>query len=98
MPKFVAMKKSSKIWLFLLVVGFIALNISPALAQCAACAAAVKTNSANGSVTANGLNSGILVLLAAPYLAVGIGGYVWYKNYKRKNVSLNIQNEKLHLN
>jgi len=92
------MKTSSKILLFLLVFGLIAFNVSSVFAQCAACAAAVKTNSANGSVTANGLNNGILVLLAAPYLAISICGYVWYKNYKRKNVSLDIQNDKLHLN
>jgi len=73
-------------------------SVVPAFAQCAQCAAAVKTNASSGSVTAAGLNKGILFLLCAPYLAVAIGGYVWYKKYKRKNVSLDMQNEKLHLN
>jgi len=73
-------------------------SVIPAFAQCAQCAAAVKTNSASGASTANGLNNGIYVLLCAPYLAVAIGGFVWYKKYKRKDVSLEIKSEKLHLN
>jgi hypothetical protein len=31
-------------------------------------------------------------------MAVGIAGYIWYKKYRRKNVDLQIRNEKLHLN
>jgi hypothetical protein len=93
------MKTSLKILLFLVALGGIVLFSAHAVqAQCAQCAAAVKTNSASGSVTANGLNKGIIYLLFAPYLAVAIVGLVWYKKYRRKNVSLNIRNEKLHLN
>lgn len=73
-------------------------SVLPAFAQCAQCAAAVKTNASSGSVTAAGLNKGILFLLVAPYFAVAVGGYVWYKKYKRKNVSLEVKGEKLHLN
>jgi hypothetical protein len=39
-----------------------------------------------------------MYLLAAPYLAVAALGYVWYKKYRRKNVDLNMRDEKLHLN
>ena len=92
------MKTSLKISLVLLIFGLTIVSVLPAFAQCAQCAAAVKTNAGSGSVTAAGLNKGILFLLCAPYLAVAILGYVWYKKYKRKNVSLDIQNEKLHLN
>jgi type III secretory pathway component EscU len=92
------MKTSLKISLVLLIFCLTIVSVLPAFAQCAQCAAAVKTNSSSGSVTADGLNKGILFLLCAPYLAVAILGYVWYKKYKRKNVSLDIQNEKLHLN
>jgi type III secretory pathway component EscU len=98
MPNFVAMKTSLKIVFPVIVFGLIIMSVVPALAQCAACAAAVKTNSASGSVTANGLNHGIIFLLMAPYLAVGIVAYVWYKKFRRKNVTLDIHNEKLHLN
>ena len=89
---------SIKSTLFLLVFGLMILSIKPVKAQCAQCSAVVSTNSNNGGTAANGLNKGILFLLAAPYLAVCIGGYVWYKNYRRKNVSLDIHDEKLHLN
>lgn len=92
------MKTSLKISLFLLVFSMLLIDVKTAGAQCAQCAAAVKTNKESGSVTAEGLNNGILFLLCAPYLAVAIGGYVWYKNYKRKNVELNVRSEKLNLN
>ena len=92
------MKTSLKISFLLLVFAFLFLSIKTASAQCAQCAAAVKTNKESGTITANGLNNGILFLLCAPYVAVGIGGYVWYKKYKRKNVELNIRSEKLNLN
>jgi hypothetical protein len=92
------MKTSLKISLALAIFGLTMISAVPVFAQCAACAAAVKTNAANGSVTANGLNNGILFLLSAPYLAAGIIAYVWYKKFRRKNVNLDIHNEKLHLN
>lgn len=74
------------------------MSVIPAFAQCAQCAAAVKTNASSGSVTAAGLNKGILFLLCAPYVAVAILGYVWYKKFRRKNVNLDVHSEKLHLN
>jgi len=89
------MKTSLKITLVLLIFGLTIVSVIPAFAQCAA---AVKTNAANGSVTAKGLNNGILVLLCAPYIAVAILGYVWYKKFKRKDVNLEVHSEKLHLN
>ncbi len=93
-----SMKNSLKTALILIVFGFIMLNTKPVKAQCAQCAATVASNAKSGDKTANGLNNGIMFLLAAPYLAVAILGYVWYKNYRRKNVSIDIPNEKLHLN
>ena len=71
----------------------------PVQAQCAQCAATVETNTKEGGNAAKGLNKGILALLVAPYLAVGLGGYVWYKNSRRKNVNLNdMRRERLNLN
>jgi hypothetical protein len=92
------MKTSIKSALFLIVFGLMLFSIKPVKAQCAACAAAVETSSKNGDISANGLNKGIMFLLAAPYLAVAVVGVVWYKKFRRKNVNLNIRNEKLHLN
>ena len=92
------MKTSLRTALFLIVFGLMMISIKPAKAQCAMCSASIETNAKSGDTTGLGLNKGIMFLLAAPYLAVGILGFVWYKKYRRKNVSLEIRNEKLHLN
>jgi hypothetical protein len=52
----------------------------------------------NGNTEGNGLNKGILYLLAAPYLAIAAVGFLWYKKYRRKNVSLNMKSNKINLN
>ncbi|MGZ3755743.1 MAG: hypothetical protein ACXVAY_09355 [Mucilaginibacter sp.] len=72
--------------------------VQKANGQCAMCTTAVESNAKNGNTTTNGLNNGIMYLLAAPYLAVGVIAYIWYKKYRRKNVDLNMRNERLHLN
>jgi uncharacterized membrane protein len=92
------MKTTIKTALFFIVFGLMVFSITPVKAQCAACAAAVETNAKSGDKTAVGLNHGIMFLLAAPYLAVAVVGIVWYKKFRRKNVNLDIRNEKLHLN
>lgn len=92
------MKATLKTALVLIVFGLMVFSVKPVKAQCAQCAASIESNAKSGDKTGNGLNKGIMYLLAAPYLAVGIIGYVWYKKYRRKNVSLEIRNEKLNLN
>ncbi|MCS3734721.1 hypothetical protein [Mucilaginibacter dorajii] len=92
------MKRISKIVLFVMALGLMMAVRQPVKAQCAQCAATVETNTKEGGNAAKGLNKGILFLLGAPYLAVAAGGYVWYKNYRRKNVNLNMRDEKLNLN
>lgn len=62
------------------------------------CTTAVETNNKSGASTTKGLNHGIVYLLAAPYLAVVAVGLIWYKKYRRKNVNLNMRQEKLNLN
>ncbi len=46
-------------------------------AQCSICA---KTAQQMGEKPAQGLNSGILYLMLAPFILVGVIGYRWWKN------------------
>ncbi|MDB5086942.1 MAG: hypothetical protein JWR09_936 [Mucilaginibacter sp.] len=92
------MKTSLKTALFLIVFGLMVVSTIPVKAQCSQCAAQVETNSKNGGNAAKGLNKGIMFLLGAPYFAVAAVGLIWYKKYRRKNVDINMRDEKLHLN
>jgi hypothetical protein len=60
---------------------FLLANVSPVLAQCAMCRTQLENNFSNGNPgIAAGINTGILYLLAMPYLAVVLIGYFWYKS------------------
>lgn len=90
--------KYLKLLIVFVVFGLSVLCSHPVKAQCAVCTVNVESNAQNGGKKANGLNHGIVYLLAAPYIAVAAVGYLWYKKYRRKNVSLNMRDEKLNLN
>ena len=93
------MAKSLRILLMIFVCSLlVGAFAQPATAQCAMCTTAVESNAKNGNTTTNGLNNGIMYLLAAPYIAVAVIGYVWYKKYRRKNIAIDMRDEKLHLN
>ena len=92
------MMKVYRLLLIVFVVGILAFSGDVVKAQCAMCTASIESNAKNGGASGNGLNHGIMYLLAAPYLAVAILGYIWYKKYRRKNVDLNMRDEKLNLN
>ncbi|MCC9166132.1 hypothetical protein [Pontibacter harenae] len=74
-----------------LVVAFVmVLATTDAYSQCAMCRATVESNVGTGSPepeseVGSGLNTGILYLMAIPYLLVGTVGFLWYKSNKRKN-------------
>ena len=52
-------------------------------AQCAMCRATLENNFSNGDIgIAAGINFGIMYLFFAPYLAVVIIGYLWYRTSK----------------
>jgi hypothetical protein len=91
------MKYSKFLFAFFALVALVFVA-SYANAQCAMCTATVETNNASGGGATKGLNNGIMYLLAAPYLAVAIVGYIWYKKYRKKDVTLEMREEKLHLN
>lgn len=67
-------------------------------AQCAMCTATVESNLKSGGTEGSGLNGGIMYLLAVPYLAMAAIGILWYKKYRKKNVAINIKENKIHLN
>jgi len=90
--------KYLKLLLVLAVFAVTVCSTYPVKAQCAVCSVNVETNAKNGGTQANGLNKGIMYLLAAPYIAVAALGFLWYKKYKRKDVKLKVRNEKLNLN
>lgn len=54
-----------------------------AYAQCPMCRIAAESNLKDGGTAGRGLNTGILYMLAAPYLLVGTIGYIWWKNHKK---------------
>ena len=54
-------------------------------AQCPMCRMAAESNLKNGGTMGQGLNNGILYLLATPYLLIGGLAYFWWRN-RRKNV------------
>lgn len=59
-------------------------SASSAAAQCAMCRATLENNVSNGDIgIAAGINAGILYLFVAPYLAVGVIAWFWYRNSKR---------------
>jgi hypothetical protein len=58
------------------------------LAQCAMCRTTVESTISNGrSNVATGLNTGILYLLAAPYLLVGAIAWMWFRQSKKEQLA-----------
>lgn len=85
-------------FIFLFIFVCLSLKVENTSAQCAMCALNAENSVKNGNTQGKGLNNGILYLLAAPYLAVGVVGFIWYRKYRRRNIALNIKDEKINLN
>jgi hypothetical protein len=66
-----------KILTVLLIIVFTSMVTGPVFAQCAMC---TKTAQQLGEKPAEGLNSGILYLMAAPLALMGVIGYRWWKS------------------
>lgn len=82
----------------LVIVLFMTLQAGSASAQCAMCSATAEHSVHNGNTEGKSLNKGILFLLATPYLLIAGVGYVWYKKFRRKDVALDMKDEKMFLN
>jgi hypothetical protein len=64
-------------------------TVTASYAQCAMCRATVESNSKTEDQSiGKGLNAGIIYLMTIPYIAIGIVGYLWYRNSK-KNAKAN---------
>lgn len=71
--------------IFFLVLSFISFEL---FAQCPMCRMSAESNLANGGTEGRGLNKGILYMLSLPYLIVGVLGFLWYKNKRKKQEEL----------
>jgi hypothetical protein len=74
----------------LTILFFLLLLLAEADAQCAMCRSTLENNFSNGNPgIAAGINTGILYLLAMPYLAIMTLGYLWFKSSRnaRKELS-----------
>lgn len=75
------------VFIFLLILASAFASVSTASAQCAMCSISAEQGTKNGNTQGKGLNSGVLYLLALPYLALTGVGILWYKKYRKKNLS-----------
>lgn len=73
------------ILLFLCV--FAGTGITTASAQCAMCTINAEQGTKNGNTQAKGINSGVIYLMAIPYLLLGGLGVLWYKKYRTARTS-----------
>ena len=68
-----------------ILVALLLLTQIDAVAQCAMCRTTVESSISNGrSNIATGLNTGILYLLAAPYLIVAAIAILWFRQSKQE--------------
>ncbi len=55
-----------------------------AFGQCAMCRATLENNISNGNIgIAAGINVGIMYLFFAPYIAVGVLAFFWFRSSRR---------------
>jgi hypothetical protein len=72
------MKFKKRISFLFLLLFCIASNIN-GIAQCAMCKTSLESDLNNGGSIATGLNTGILYLMAVPYLVLMTGGYFFFR-------------------
>lgn len=69
-----------------------------AQAQCSMCTINAEQGVKNGNTVSAGLNTGVLYLLAIPYLLAMVVGVVWYKKFRKKNINIDMKSQPLNLN
>jgi len=55
-----------------------------AVAQCPMCRMSAESNLKNGGTDGQGLNKGILYMLATPYMLIGVIGFIWWRNRRKE--------------
>ncbi|MBK8847772.1 MAG: hypothetical protein IPO27_15010 [Bacteroidetes bacterium] len=71
------------------VIILLVLSIAQVYSQCAMCRANVESNMKSGENSIGaGLNSGILFLMAIPYLLAAVGFGIWFYHRRRNRLSL----------
>jgi hypothetical protein len=71
--------KSKRAISFLIVTALFFVNNAVSFAQCAMCRTSVESDLKNGGSIGTGLNTGILYLMAIPYVFLMAGGYFFFK-------------------
>jgi hypothetical protein len=72
------------------------ISITTSMAQCAMCRMTVESTVSDGrSQIASNLNTGILYLLAAPYLLVAAIAYLWFRSSKKNMASITILRQRI---
>ena len=76
------MRKTLKLTLALVIAFFVWVPVVHS--QCPMCKTALKSSRTQGNrpTVGNGINKGILFLLATPYLLIGAAGFAWYRYRK----------------
>ncbi len=78
------MKKIAFVFLFIITTCMAVLP--EAKAQCAMCAINAEQGTKNGNTQGNGINDGVLYLMALPYLLIASVGILWYMKYRKKTL------------
>jgi hypothetical protein len=82
--------KMKNIFATVAIICLLAFASTEAYSQCAMCRATVESNVGTGkghdheSEVGAGLNTGILYLMAVPYILVATVGLLWYKSSRKK--------------
>ncbi len=74
------MKKFRELFFIASLITLFSFPVEDISAQCPMCRMSVESNYKDGGTAGRGLNSGILYMLAMPYLLVGAIAFVWWKN------------------
>jgi len=71
---------------FLFILASAAVIPTSAGAQCAMCTINAEQGVKNGNTQAKGLNTGVLYLMAMPYLFIGGIAALWYFRFRKKRI------------